>query len=350
MWYWYGDPRGEYSVKDGYKVVIGNYSQPAGTFDKWKKLWSLKVPPKWKTFLWRALNDILPTTENLLIKRVDIDPTCAMCGVEHENLVHSLITCDDDGIIYAVALLYYIWRTRNGVVWEANLPRPQKVVAMVVSSLNAWKIVHPVRQSPPANSTAPPTRVMPAAPNRTAAAVRTPRGDAAAMLPVPQLPAPIVLHHAMQDSRDQCYFDAAYDPRTNKATVGAIILNSQGGYVSAMTAPIIDCFSPLMAEAFACKEVLSWLRNREVQSIDLYTNCLVLQQYLSSTTHSSRSYLGYAIDSCRTSLLSFDYCLIHYIPRLDNYLAHTLASTAFNQLTSMYADFELPHSISAYFE
>ncbi|XP_019178884.1 PREDICTED: uncharacterized protein LOC109174046 [Ipomoea nil] len=50
--------------------------------------------------------------------------------------------------------------------------------------------------------------------------------------------------------RDQCYFDAAYDPQTNKAAVGAIILNWQGHYVSAITAPMIDCFSPLMAEAF----------------------------------------------------------------------------------------------------
>ncbi|XP_019189514.1 PREDICTED: uncharacterized protein LOC109183941 [Ipomoea nil] len=383
MWYWYGDPRGEYSVKEGYKAVMGNYSQPAGTFDKWNKLWSLKVPPKWKTFLWRALNDILPTTENLLIKRVDIDPTCAMCGVEHENLVHSLITCgytaniwaqsnlpipnnvtnifsdwfndlinilDDDGIIYAVALLYYVCRTRNGAVWEANLPRPRKVVAMAMSPLNAWKVAHPVRHTPPTNPPEPPTGGMPAAPSRTPPPVRTPRGHDATLLPMPQTIAPMIQHHAMQDSRDQCYFDAAYDPRTNKATVGAVILNSQGSYVSAMTAPIIDCFSPLMAEAFACKEVLSWLRNRGMQSIDLYTDCLVLKQYLSATTHSSRSYLGYAIDSCRSDLLSFDYCLIHYIPRLDNYLAHILASTAFNQQTTMYADFEPPHSISAYFE
>ncbi|XP_019173831.1 PREDICTED: uncharacterized protein LOC109169405 [Ipomoea nil] len=284
MWYWYGDPRGEYSVKEGYKAVIGDYSQTAGTFDKWKKLWSLKVPPKWKTFLWRALNDILPTTENLLIRRVDIDPTCAMCGVEHENLVHSLITCDDDGIIYAVVLLYYIWRTRNGAVWEANLPRPCKVVAMATSSLNAWKSVHPIRHMPQANSTVSPSRGAPPVHNRTAAMIRTPGGQAASMLPQPQPPAPMIMHHAMQDARDQCYFDAAYDPQTNKATMGAIILDSQGGYVSAMTTPIIDCFSPLMAEAVACKEVLSWLRNQGVRSIDLYTDCLVLQQYLSSTT------------------------------------------------------------------
>ncbi|XP_019168052.1 PREDICTED: uncharacterized protein LOC109163801 [Ipomoea nil] len=175
LWYWYGDPRGEYSVKNGYRTVVGEYSQQVVTFDKWQKLWKLKIPPRWKTFLWRALNDILPTTKNLLIKRVDIDPTCAMCGIEHEDVVHSLIKCtytaaiwtqshlpipnnvinifgdwfndlmnvlDDDGIIYAVAILYYIWRTRNGAMWDAYLPRPRKVVVMAASALNAWKAVH----------------------------------------------------------------------------------------------------------------------------------------------------------------------------------------------------------------
>ncbi|XP_019170410.1 PREDICTED: uncharacterized protein LOC109165884 [Ipomoea nil] len=275
MWYWYGDPKGEYSVKEGYKVVRGNYSQPEGNFHKWKKLWSLKAPRKWKTFLWRALNDILPTTENLLIKRVDIDPTCAMCGVGHENLVHSLITCDDDRIIYAVALLYFIWRTRNGAVWEAMLPRPQNVIAMALSSVNAWKEAHPARRSPQAITT------MPAAILPPVAAVYCPREGAAIMgegeaetLPLSREFSATVQHNTTQNGRNQCYFDATYDPTTNKAAMGAIILDSRGCYVSAMTTPIIHYFSPLMAEAFACKEALSWLRHREETDIDLYTDCL----------------------------------------------------------------------------
>ncbi|XP_019154691.1 PREDICTED: uncharacterized protein LOC109151227 [Ipomoea nil] len=307
-----------------------------------------------------------------------------MCGVEHENLVHSLITCgytmniwarsnipipnsatnifsdwfndllnilDDDGIIYAVALLYFIWRTRNGAVWEAKLPRPQNVIAMALSSVNAWKEAHPARRSPQAITT------MPAAILPPVAAVYCPREGAAIMgegeaetLPLSREFSATVQHNTTHNGRNQCYFDATYDPTTNKAAMGAIILDSRGCYVSAMTTPIMHCFSPLMAEAFACKEALSWLRHREETDIDLYTDCLVLQQYLSSTTHSLRSYLGYAIDSCKTSMASFDYCLIHYVPRLDNYLAHTLASSATNHLSSMYADLDPPDSISAYFE
>ncbi|XP_019178310.1 PREDICTED: uncharacterized protein LOC109173524 [Ipomoea nil] len=321
---------------------------------------------------------------NLLIKRVDIDPTCAMCGIGHEDVVHSLITCDytadiwtqshlpipnnvtnifrdwfndlmnvldDDGIIYAVAILYYTWRTRNGAVWDAYLPRPRKVIVMASTALSAWKSVHHRSRNQQSNATVSDRHV--AVTEDAIAAVSMPINGTAmpnTELHHPQQSTPSSSHHVTQNMRDQCYFDAAYDPRTNKAGVGAIILSGQGGYISAMTTPMIDCFSPLMAEAFACKEVLSWLRNREIKSIDLYTDCLVLQQYLSSMTHSSRTYLGYAIDSCRTNILIFDYCFLHYIPRLENYLAHTLASTAFTHSTFMYWDSDPPVSISAYFE
>ncbi|XP_019198077.1 PREDICTED: uncharacterized protein LOC109191858 [Ipomoea nil] len=266
LWYWYGDPKGEYSVKSGYRTIV-------------------------------------------------------------------------------VALLYYIWRARNGAVWDATLPRPRKIIAMASSAVNAWKVAHPGLR-PPATSAASNSRTAPVVDTHTATAVPLATTNTIAVPTTPQLPMPNMVHQATQNMRDQCYFDAAYDPQINKAAMGAIILNWQGHYVSAMTAPMIDCFSPLMAEAFACKEVLSWLRSREIKSIELFTDCLVLQQYLSSMTHSSRSYLGYAIDSCRTSILSFDYCLLHYVPRLDNYLAHTLASTAITQSTSMYSDYDPPASIS----
>ncbi|XP_019151891.1 PREDICTED: uncharacterized protein LOC109148613 [Ipomoea nil] len=62
MWYWYGDQGGNYTVKNGYRAIIGDYRHTTSGFDNWLGLWKLKIPPKWKTFLWRALNDILSTT------------------------------------------------------------------------------------------------------------------------------------------------------------------------------------------------------------------------------------------------------------------------------------------------
>ncbi|XP_019170526.1 PREDICTED: uncharacterized protein LOC109166090 [Ipomoea nil] len=44
-WYWYDDPNGCYSVKNGYRHIVGIYESSAG-FDKWNTLWKLRIPPK----------------------------------------------------------------------------------------------------------------------------------------------------------------------------------------------------------------------------------------------------------------------------------------------------------------
>ncbi|XP_019158575.1 PREDICTED: uncharacterized protein LOC109155346 [Ipomoea nil] len=170
-WYWYGDPNGCYSVKSGYRHIVGTYNTSMG-FDKWNTLWHLKIPPKWKMFLWRAMSNILPTTTNLLIKRVEIDPTCAMCGLIHEDIMHSLVLCDyakaiwsqsnlpipqivtnvfydwfgallnvldSDAILFAAAILYNIWRAWNDAVWNAYLSMPKKVVATALAAVKAWQ-------------------------------------------------------------------------------------------------------------------------------------------------------------------------------------------------------------------
>ncbi|XP_031096875.1 uncharacterized protein LOC116001121 [Ipomoea triloba] len=174
-WFWLGDPKGCYTVKEGYMRVIGNFEHTPVTFDNWLHLWKVKCLAKWKTFIWRALTNSLPTTTNLIIKRVEIDPSCPMCGVLHENTMHSLVLCDysrlvwnesslhvtsmsgndfgvwfsnviamltEDKIIYAVELLYHIWRARNSAVWEACLPRPSRVWQSARAATAAWKEVH----------------------------------------------------------------------------------------------------------------------------------------------------------------------------------------------------------------
>ncbi|XP_019164365.1 PREDICTED: uncharacterized protein LOC109160532 [Ipomoea nil] len=52
MLYWHGDPKGNYTVKHGYKCVSGNYENvESGGFTKWLTLWKQRIPPKWKTLL-----------------------------------------------------------------------------------------------------------------------------------------------------------------------------------------------------------------------------------------------------------------------------------------------------------
>ncbi|XP_019150535.1 PREDICTED: uncharacterized protein LOC109147327 [Ipomoea nil] len=326
-WYWHGDPRGEYSVKSGYRQVVGNYQQTNGVFAKWLSLWKLKIPPKWRMFLWRAISDILPTTTNLLIKRVDVDPRCAMCGLSQEDTMHALVLYSD-GIFYAVAILYNIWRARNRAVWEATLPRPEVVLKMAAAAKLAWTRAHP-------QLTAPPTTLL-ATPNPL-------QGNANLLAPNPLAAEP------PGPPRHVCRVDGGYLQETRQAALGVLLLNMDGGYVSAFSGPLQGCSSPLMAEALACKEALSWLKDRGEQNVEVYTDCLTLHRYLTTPTTVLRTYLGYAIDTCRLIASSFQSCSFHFIHRVENHLAHALATTAYQQTATMYWDLLPPDVISAYF-
>ncbi|XP_019181906.1 PREDICTED: uncharacterized protein LOC109177017 [Ipomoea nil] len=104
-WYWMGDPKGIYSVKNAYRRIIGDYENNPGDFDKWVRMWKLKVPPKWKTLLWRVVCDILPTTTNLINKRVEIDPVCPMCMMTNEDVLHALVYCEYSVLVWNITRL-----------------------------------------------------------------------------------------------------------------------------------------------------------------------------------------------------------------------------------------------------
>ncbi|XP_019198397.1 PREDICTED: uncharacterized protein LOC109192278 [Ipomoea nil] len=310
--------------------MVGNYENIANVgFAKWLTLWKQKIPPKWKTLLWRVLSDILPTIQNLLIKRVEIDPVCAMCGVANEDIMHTLVSYSD-GIAYAAAIIYHVWRARNGAVWDACLPRPRRVLAAAQAEITAWRQAHAPRRDP-----------SPVMPSTVAQPTAHGTGTGTAQHAAPN-------HTPTQPPPSKCYVNAGYRHTDNTATVGVVILGPGGQFVSAYSAPLPHCFSPLMAEAYAFKEALSWLRERGEQNMELYTDCQVLQTYLMTPQLLTRSYVGYAIDGCRNHLSTFNYCYVNFLPRSQNILAHSLATTAFQYDTAMYWDTIPPDAISAY--
>ena len=59
----------------------------------WNKIWSLNVPPKVRTFLWRACSNCLPTRDNLHQRRVSVEPHCEICHHKSETVSHILWEC-----------------------------------------------------------------------------------------------------------------------------------------------------------------------------------------------------------------------------------------------------------------
>ncbi|XP_073136897.1 uncharacterized protein [Henckelia pumila] len=72
--------RVKYMVKSGYRVGRRLLAlEPSSSEYNWQKIWSLTIPPKIKSFLWRATRDTLPTKIKLRtrVKLIGIVTECA---------------------------------------------------------------------------------------------------------------------------------------------------------------------------------------------------------------------------------------------------------------------------------
>jgi ribonuclease HI len=99
---WAGTMDGNYTVKDGYQAIMdwseegNNGAASSSTFhaEIWSNLWKINVPPKHSHFLWRLLNNALPTKTNLAKRGVKCDPFCPRCPTKMETTNHVFLDCE----------------------------------------------------------------------------------------------------------------------------------------------------------------------------------------------------------------------------------------------------------------
>ncbi|XP_031099874.1 uncharacterized protein LOC116004082 [Ipomoea triloba] len=248
-----------------------------------------------------------------------IDPTT---NTWDQTILHDIFTLNDVRRILsipflaAVAVLYFIWTARNKAVWDACLPTPRRVWQMATSAADAWRQVHQHMPGP-----------------------STPDGvEAGATLSA-------AVHQG--DMLHRCFFDAGFLPKSRKASVGVVLLSPEGDFVAAFNSPMQDCLSPLMAESVACKEVLSWIKDRGLGSVVHFTDCSGLQQLLTSVRNDILSYVAFSVNASKLIMSTFDHCSVRTVSRSANLAAHSLASLAFSQPNALYWDVFPPDSISS---
>uniref|UniRef100_A0A803PY00 Reverse transcriptase zinc-binding domain-containing protein n=1 Tax=Cannabis sativa TaxID=3483 RepID=A0A803PY00_CANSA len=95
FWAWSGERSGQFSVKSAYRLLQDQKDEQTGNNYSgfWVKLWQLKIPPKVKNLLWRAVSGCLPTSFMLCTKNVDVPATCPVCQGNIETIMHALVTC-----------------------------------------------------------------------------------------------------------------------------------------------------------------------------------------------------------------------------------------------------------------
>lgn len=176
---WHYDRRGKYSVTSGYQVAMRLKfpDQPccsSQNSDLWGALWKLVVPEKRKIFLWRAINNLLPTSENLWKRKVVQEPICQICSSNVETISHALLGCkmakkiwrssqfpemlveskshDISGMFQGLtkkqhiskmetvaALLWVIWTARNKWLFEGRKDDPISLMARAESIVEAFR-------------------------------------------------------------------------------------------------------------------------------------------------------------------------------------------------------------------
>lgn len=329
IWFWNKEKLGGYTVKSAYAMLQENNTEAVSEIDTdtWKKVWSLKLPPKVKNFMWRSLTECLPTKDNLIKKKVAVIQSCPVCNLESETVFHTLVTCQfaelcwnhadvnidrggctslsqwigliinkhDNKKIQAVCMLCWeLWRNRNAIVWQQRGEEFDRVVMLAKLTFDHWW----------------------SAQDKTFdnfLGFMT-QADGHEHWECPM------------EGRLKVNVDAAIFSDSSRYSFSLVARDHAGRLIEARSSCKQGTIDPTVAEAIAVKEALSWVKDRGGQDTVVETDCLSIVQAIrcSSTT---LSYLGRVLEDCKNMLqtLREKNVTLLFVKRSVNKVAHYLA-------------------------
>ncbi|XP_074358745.1 uncharacterized protein LOC141698038 [Apium graveolens] len=329
--YWSPESSGIYSVKSAYKLLQlqRNSEHTVDNGKMWKTLWNIRAPPKVLNLVWRALSDCLPTLTQLQLKRVPVQNICPTCQTQVESIMHCLVSCSyaqqcwsillpgiqiqEDGCFKSwlsllfdtipsskygevVTLCWALWRSRNDLVWNQKTTKINRTVAAAKQYLAQWK------------TTQGRFFTTPLQPHY--------EGDGATIWVKPP------------PNKVKVSVDAAVFEDQNGIGFGLVARDSKGDLIEATTKFQPGLVAPIVAEAMAFKEALSWMDDRGWHDAAGESDCLAMVQAIRSTTP-MRSYFGSIIEDCRCILQSLNNISLSFVKRPANMVAHQLARESY---------------------
>ncbi|CAL1389594.1 unnamed protein product [Linum trigynum] len=113
---WHGRSNGSFTVKTTYHLDVqldkkdGWWRSLASWMDRssWIRVWAAPIPPKLRVFLWKIFNRLLPTTEALRERKVQVHPCCPVFWAESETLEHLFLECSVARALWDYAGLEYL--------------------------------------------------------------------------------------------------------------------------------------------------------------------------------------------------------------------------------------------------
>jgi len=143
-----------YTAKSGYNWLLShsNYNNTTSTSISWTWIWSLRLPEKFKFFIWLACHDAVPTLSLLNHRNIAHSDQCNRCGQHAETLIHCIHDClhsskiwrhigfntadffiENDAYLWLkhglkgphslffAAILWWIWRYQNSMCFSSEV-------------------------------------------------------------------------------------------------------------------------------------------------------------------------------------------------------------------------------------
>ncbi|XP_021837769.2 uncharacterized protein [Spinacia oleracea] len=183
--YWKFHKSGQLTVKSAYAMLSLEESTEAGLNSEvkfFKLLWSMKLLPKWKLFIWKLLHNGVATKANLERRGVQLSSRCEVCSLEDEDSQHLFRFCyiardvwrhgslaihsninetmsfqewflfyirlfhRQDGIhspriVYFISTLWSLWLVRNKRVFRGEVSNTSAVINLIQIGLDQHAIL-----------------------------------------------------------------------------------------------------------------------------------------------------------------------------------------------------------------
>lgn len=94
--FWLFSKSGKYSVNERYHLECNSFGtlpfqSKSPDVKLWNILWRMRIPPKIRIFMWRAVRDLIPSQANLGVRHVVFGGSCFLCNFYYASTAHSIL-------------------------------------------------------------------------------------------------------------------------------------------------------------------------------------------------------------------------------------------------------------------
>lgn len=139
-----------FSLKSAYllrfeEAFCGVLRREQAHFKGWGKVWGLNIPPKYQMFVWKVIHRIIAVKDALIMRNIQVDPSCPVCGEVLETIERLFFECDFARRAWRASYLGFDFSKRNLVqfgdwfsMWLREAPNKEVVRDSIFMMWAIW--------------------------------------------------------------------------------------------------------------------------------------------------------------------------------------------------------------------